>query len=62
MKMTKKDGGWIGSSLLPLILVSELHDDTFLVMGISPLLALTGNEDFITDEHLVIIVTIAFAF
>lgn len=51
--MPKKDGGWIGSVLLPLILVSELHDDNFLVMGVSPLSSLTGNEEVIAEEHLV---------
>lgn len=53
MSIPKKDGGWTGSVLLPLILVSELHDDNFLVMGVSPLSCLTGNEQVVAEEHLV---------
>lgn len=37
--MTKKEGGWTGSALLPLFLLSERQDESFLVVGISPLSA-----------------------
>ncbi len=46
--LSRKEGGWLGyggaSSLLPLILLSERRDGSFLVMGISPLdIAQTGQ-------------------
>lgn len=40
--LPKKTGGWKGSGVLPLILLSEL-DDGVLVMGISPLLPSATN-------------------
>ena len=36
--MSRKEGGWVGSGLLPLVLLSERQDGpSFLVVGISPL-------------------------
>lgn len=48
---SKKEGGWTGSSLLPLILLSERQDGSYLVMGISPF-ATTSGERNISEEHL----------
>lgn len=46
----KKNGGWTGSALLPLILLSEKQDSTFLVVGVSPLCSLSGGEA-LTEEQ-----------
>ena len=36
--LSRKEGGWVGSALLPLVLLSERQDgQSFLVVGISPL-------------------------
>lgn len=48
---SKKEGGWTGSSLLPLILLSERQDGSYLVMGVSPF-ATTSGERNISEEHL----------
>jgi cell division control protein 45 len=47
---SKKEGGWTGSSLLPLILLSERQDGSYLVMGISPFATTTG-ERHVSEEH-----------
>ncbi len=48
--LSRKEGGWTGSALLPLVLLSERQDDTFLVVGISPLGAQSGGEA-VTEEQ-----------
>lgn len=48
---SKKEGGWTGSSLLPLILLSERADGSYLVMGISPFATTSGQRN-INEEHL----------
>lgn len=48
--LPKKDRGWTGSNLLPLILLSERQDSSYLVMGISPFACPSGTNN-ITDEQ-----------
>jgi hypothetical protein len=43
--LPRKEGGWTGSNLLPLILLSERYDGRYLIMGISPLTSLSSSED-----------------
>jgi hypothetical protein len=49
--LPKKDGGWTGSRLLPLILLSEKLDGSFIVAGISPLNDCEGLVDRTADEY-----------
>jgi hypothetical protein len=48
--MSKKNGGWTGSALLPFVLLSEKLDSNFLVVGISPFNNLSGGEE-LTEEQ-----------
>lgn len=48
-KLPKYEHGWSGSSLLPLILLSERQDGSYLVLGISPLDTATG-VDGVSEE------------
>lgn len=47
---SRKEGGWTGSSLLPLVLLSERADSSFLVMGISPF-ATPSGANAISEEQ-----------
>ena len=51
--LPRRDGGWKGQFLLPLILLSERSDSSVLVMGISPFSCLASNplEDEMTEEQ-----------
>lgn len=49
--LLRKDGGWTGSQLLPLILLSERHDGTYLVMGISPFVTTNTNIDKDNEDN-----------
>jgi hypothetical protein len=48
--MSKKNGGWTGSALLPFVLLSEKLDSNFLVVGISPFNNPSGGEE-LTEEQ-----------
>lgn len=48
--MSKRDDGWVGKRLLPLILVS-FKRDTALIVGINPLDSMHGREG-VSEEHL----------
>eukprot|EP01034_Spumella_vulgaris_P021655 gene21655-27696_t len=48
--LPRSEGGWTGSTLLPLILLSERQDDSYLVVGISPLASQCGGQE-ILPEH-----------
>src|SRR5688572_13036080 len=50
MSIPRKDFGWSGNLLLPLILASELHDSSFLVMGISPLNVVGASENISVEQ------------
>lgn len=52
--LAKKDGGWTGSALLPLILLAEKSGgESFLVVGISPLqsAAASGGVAITEEQH-----------
>ena len=47
--LLRSKGGWTGSQILPLILLSERHDNTYLVMAISPFLSNINSEQDVND-------------
>jgi hypothetical protein len=55
--MSKKNGGWTGSALLPFVLLSEKLDSNFLVVGISPFNNLSGGEELTEEQQVMLILT-----
>lgn len=49
--LPRKAGGWTGSQLLPLVLLSQKQDSNYLVVGVSPLEGLSGGES-ISEEQM----------
>ena len=49
--LPRGEGGWTGNALFPLILLSERQDDSYLVVGISPLTAQSGGQEVLQDQR-----------
>jgi len=49
--LPKRENGWIGKRLMPLILVSELRGGTCLVIGISPLSSPLGGAEISKEDE-----------
>jgi hypothetical protein len=50
MSMSRRDRGWVGKRLLPLVLIGEERRGKVLVVGISPLQSTIGRAAIGADE------------